>query len=426
MSHPTLRACLFLLLSCAAFRAASAADGDPPNWARFRGPQGSGHSSETGFPATWTVEDYAWTTMLPGEGHSSPVVWGDHLFVTAAEGEGAVRHVLCLDPATGEIRWTRSIGMNRNHKHLKSSWASSTPATDGRRVYVAFADAEHYNLQAYDFEGNLVWRRNFGRFESQHGQGTSPIVYRGLVILPNDQDGPSSLVAVDAATGRTVWSVLRAGREVAYPTPLVLEQDGKEPQLICASGASGITSHDPLTGALKWTTGPFPLRTVASPVVGEGLVVGSCGVGGSLGVLLQAFSLEALESGGSGEAPASPGLVRFERRRELPYVPTPVIHEGHLYLWNDNGTAACVRLSDGETVWTKRIGGTYSGSPVCVDGKLYCISESGEVAVIAASPEYELLGKSPLGAGSHSTPAIAGGRMFLRSFNRLCCLPARR
>ncbi|MEX0718561.1 MAG: PQQ-binding-like beta-propeller repeat protein [Planctomycetaceae bacterium] len=392
---------------------------DSAHWSRFRGPNGTGISDERGFPTTWTEEDYAWTTELPGEGHSSPVVWDQRLFVTSAADEGAVRYVLCLDPASGAIRWTRAVGMNRSHKHAKSSWASSTPATDGERVYVAFADVENHNLSAYDFDGNLVWRRNLGKFESQHGQGVSPIVYGELVIIPNDQDGPSSIVAVDRRTGRTVWSALRGGREVSYATPMILERPGKEPQLICASGVTGITSLDPLTGGKNWGTSPFPLRTVASPVAGQGVIVGSCGTGGSLGVLLRAVPIDP-------EGDVSDGDFVFERKRELPYVPTPVIHAGHLYLWNDNGTAACVALPGGETVWTRRVGGTFSGSPVCVDGKLYCISEQGEVAVIAASPEYELLGKSPLGVGSHSTPAIAGGRMFLRGFDRLSCLAARR
>lgn len=390
------------------------------NWTRFRGNNGAGISDITGLPTVWSPGDFAWNIELPGTGHSAPVIWGDNLFVTSADEEGAVRYLFCLDAATGEEKWSRTTGGNRSRKHAKSSWASSTPATDGERVYVAFADKEDFTLDAYDFEGNLVWRRNLGNYESQHGLGASPIVFEDMVIMPNDQDGPSSIVALDARTGRTRWSTLRSfqDRKTSYSTPIVIQLPGEEPQLICVSGVMGITSLNPYTGHMNWMTGKFPLRTVASPVYGDGLIMASCGQGGRYGVLQIAVDA-------SDPSDASKQRIVWERKRQLPYVPTPVIYEGHLYEWGDEGIVSCVELKTGKSVWTKRIGGNYSSSPVCVDGKLYGVSEDGEVVVVAASTEFKLYGKTPLGDPSHSTPAVANGRLYLRTFHRLACLEAR-
>jgi len=386
------------------------------NWTRYRGTNGTGISHQQGLPVTWSDDDYAWKITLPGVGHSSPVIWNDRLFVTSAVDEGALRYLFCLNAQTGEKLWSRITGLNRSHKHKKGSWASATPAVDGQRVYVAFADEENYFLAAYDFDGRLVWRRNLGSFESQHGHGVSPIVYKNLVIIPNDQKGPSSVIAVDKRTGETVWSTLRDVRRTSYCTPMIYREEGAEPQLICSSGAMGVTSLDPETGRLNWMTGEFPLRTVASPIEAEGLILQSCG-GGGVGKLLIAVDPH-------GEGDVSDTHIKYRREKRLPYVPTPVAYEGHVYLWNDNGVVSCIEASTGRNIWTRRVAGNYSGSPVCIDGKLYAMTERGKVVVIAASPEYKLYGTTSLGDFSHATPAVAGGRLYLRTFHHLFCLEA--
>jgi outer membrane protein assembly factor BamB len=388
------------------------------NWSRFRGENGSGISEQKGIPTTWSPGDYAWNIELPGLGHAAPVIWDDKLFVTTAVDEGALRYLYCLNADTGEEIWSRLVGMNKSHKHNKSSWASSTPCTDGETVYVSFADEEHYYVGAYDFDGDLIWRRNLGDFESQHGLGVSPILFEDMLIVANDQDGPSSVVALDKKTGHTRWSTLRSIQRVSYSTPIVLQEAGEEPQLIVTSGAMGITSLNPYTGRLNWQSGEFPLRTVASPVYAEGLLIASCGQGGRYGVLQI-----AVDPRGTGDVSGS--HIKWERKTVIPYVPTPIVYGGHLYEWNDEGTAACVEIKTGETLSKKRIGGNYSGSPICIDGKLYCISEDGEVVVLSASPELEVLGKTSLGDASHSTPSIANGKLYLRTFHRLACLATR-
>lgn len=409
MNHIT--ACLLGM----ALIAAQATGSHAENWPRFRGADGSGIAPEQGIPTTWKPSDYKWVVDLPGEGHSAPAIWGDALFVTSAVDAGLVRTLYCLDANTGATRWSRSVGFNSNRKHQKNSFASSTPATDGERVYVAFSDQERCALAAYDFDGTLVWRNWLGPFSSQHGLGASPIVFEDLVIMPNDQDGPSSIVAYDRRDGKLVWSTMRAFREASYATPIVIERPGSKPELICLNGATGVSALDPWTGQPLWQSEPLAQRTVSCPAYGHGKIYATCGQGGK-GTLLVGVDPAAAAD---GVAP-----VTLRRDKTLPYVPCVVPFGDHLYLWNDNGIVMCVDPKTNETVWQERIGGTFSGSPIVIGGKLYCIDESGRVAVLDASPTYHFHGFSELGDNSHSTPAVANGKLYLRSFHRLACLAA--
>ncbi|EDL56354.1 PQQ-like beta-propeller repeat protein [Gimesia maris] len=384
------------------------------NWPRFRGADGSGISEEKGFPLQWTEKDYAWHMELPGIGHSSPSVWGDNLFVTSAIDEGETRYLFCIDPKTGKEKWRQETKLKKSHKHRKGSWASSTPATDGEHVYVEFADEESYLLIAYDFKGNKIWERNLGAFMSQHGHGSSPIIYKDLVIATNDQQGPSFVTAFNKLTGETVWQADREVRRTSYATPIIINHPNTGPQLICVSGATGVSSLDPETGKLNWTTGEFPQRTVSSPVYGEGLIFATCG-GGGRGKLLY-----GVDPTGSGNIKES--HIKYQRSTKLPYVPTPVVYEGHLYLWGDAGVVSCVDLATQKNIWTERIEGNFSSSPVCINGVLYCINENGDLAMIEASPQFKSHGKVKLGDPSHATVVVANGQMFLRTFKHLYCL----
>ena len=193
---------------------------------------------------------------------------------------GTKQTVYGFDPKTGEEKWKRETKLKKSHKHRKGSWASSTPATDGEHVYVEFADEESYMLICYDFKGNKIWERDLGSFTSQHGHGSSPMIYKNLVIATNDQQGPSSVTAFNKLNGEIVWKADRAVRRTSYATPIIVEHPNTGPQLICVSGATGISSLDPENGKVIWTTGEFPMRTVSSPVYGEGLIFATCGGGG--------------------------------------------------------------------------------------------------------------------------------------------------
>ncbi len=382
------------------------------NWTRFRGANGEGKSDLKGVPTQWSEDQYEWVIDLPGKGHSSPTVIDNLLFVATGESNGK-RTLHCLNATTGKPIWKDSIELEANHLHRKNSYASGTPAVEDGMVYVAFADEQQYALLAYNLKGERQWSQDLGTFTSQHGQGVSPMVYDGKVIVPSDQMGPSKVVAFDAKTGEHVWTSERDFRKTSYATPMVVNVKGKD-QLICLSGALGLTGLDPQTGKSLWQSGQLPKRTVASPVYGNGLLFASCGSGGRGSNLV-------------GVDPAGQGAVKNERKQNLPYVPTPIVHEGHIYLWNDDGIVCCVDLNGdfSKNVWRERVGGTYSGSPVLIDGKIYCISEEGEIAVIDAKPEYKFYGKSPLGDESYATPTVANGRVYFRGFHSLACLKAK-
>lgn len=383
------------------------------DWTRFRGENGVGKSDLKGVPTEWKKDDYEWVIELPGKGHSSPVIQGDQLFVTTGSADGK-RTLHCLNSYTGKNIWSDSIKLEANHLHKKNSYASGTPTIDSERVYVAFADEKQYTLLAYSLDGERLWSRDLGNFTSQHGQGVSPIIYKGKVIVPDDQNGPSKVVALDAETGEEIWTTAdRKFRKTSYATPMILSVDGQD-QIVCLSGALGLSGLDPKTGEELWNSGELPLRTVASPVLGEGLLFAGCGSGGR-GKFMVAVD------------PKQKGKVISERTQNLPYVPTPIAHEGHLYLWNDDGIVCCIDLSGdlSKNVWRERVGGTYSGSPVLIDGKLYCISEEGMVTVVDASPKFKKRGASPLGDESYATPAVANDRVYLRGFDSLACLKAK-
>ncbi|MFP4055687.1 MAG: PQQ-binding-like beta-propeller repeat protein [Candidatus Brocadiia bacterium] len=398
-------AAVAILLLCLGPLARTAQSGSI--WPRFRGPNGEGIAEAPGLPTRWTEADYDWRVELPAIGHSSPVVWGDRIFVTAGDSKNATRYVLCIRGADGSVLWTRRYDSKPHRLNRDNSYATSTPALDAQRAYVYWATPREVTLLALRHDGREAWRRDLGPFDSQHGSGVSPIVHDGLVIVPNDQKGESSLIALDCQSGATRWKVPRKGGKAAYATPCVYRPQGGPPELIFFSTEQGITSVDPRSGEVNWQfASAFPLRVVASPVVASGLIVGTCGVGGS------GRRFVAVRPG------PKPELV-YEFRRRVPYVPTPVTRGDLLFLCTDSGTATCLRAPTGEVVWQESLGEKFYGSFVRVGDRLYIMSRKGSVYVLAASEKFELLAKNPLGEGSFATPVVVDGKMFLRTFSHL-------
>ena len=387
------------------------------DWTRFRGPNGSGVST-TVFPATWSENEIRFSVPLPGIGHSSPVVRGDKLFVQSANAETAHQHVICLNSRTGEKNWQRDFELTPYHIHTRNSFASVTPAVDEHHVYVAWSTPDQTTITALDHNGNPVWHRDIGSFASQHGFGTSPIVYKDLVIICHqqkkpDRNGPrtetSSIQAFDRMTGETRWNTKRWSESVSYSVPCILERPDHLDELICCSTADGIFSLDPQNGKENWKNEVFKMRTVSSPQLSNGLIFGSTGSGGGGNYVV------ALRGGKDSE-------VAYRVEKQAPYVPTPVFKNDLGFLWYDKGIVTCIDAMSGTKHWQKRIGGNFSGSPVIAGDKVYCIAENGEVYVIAVSKEYQLLGKTALGEDSRSTPAIANGRMYFRTESKLICI----
>lgn len=386
------------------------------NWPRFRGENGNGLSKQPGIPVAWEATDYAWTIDLPGVGHSAPVIWEKTLFVTSATEGGGTRYLHCLDADSGQQRWQTSVTLGESKKHLKNSWASSTPATDGQRVYVMFADNSKLTISAWDFEGKQVWTKDLGSYESEHNLGVSPLVQDGLLIVSNDQVGPSSLLALNPETGETVWTAERNPGKTSYSTPVIAPGKEGSLQILCISESNGITSTDLRTGKLNWQTPKLPMRTVASPIVADGLIFATCGEGGN-GKYFAAAKID----------PDADNVTRivYERKTMLPYVPCLVAKDGLLFLWGDKGIMVCLEIATGKEVWSERIDGQFSGSPVCIEDRLYCVTEDGIVVVLQAGHEFRELGRTALGDDCHSTPAVANGHLYLRTFHKVFAVKAK-
>jgi outer membrane protein assembly factor BamB len=383
------------------------------NWSRFRGPNGVGVARDAVFPATWTADDYLWKIDLPGKGHSSPVGWGDLLFVTSADEVTAELTLHAIDAATGDVRWSEQFASAPQHLHGANSYASSTPAVDAERVYVTWASADGVELTALDHAGQEIWRRPLGPIEYKHGFGGSPIVVGDMVIVASDNLQASFVAACDARTGSPRWKTPRSPGAESYATPAVWRRGGAE-QIIVSSTAEGLAGLSPTDGAVVWQLPEvFPARCVQSPVVADELVIGGSGEGGN------GKSFVVVR-------PDAPPQIVFELAKSTPQVPTPVVNDDLLFVWSDRGVVSCCELDTGEVLWTKRVGGNYFGSPIVAGDKLYCISSTGECVVLAAGREYELLGRNDLGDGSHATPAVQRGRMYLRTEKSLACLPAAR
>lgn len=385
------------------------------NWPRFRGNNGDGRSEQKGIPSTWTDSDYAWKVELPNVGHSAPVVWEKTLFLTSATEGGAQRYVHCFDADTGQQRWTADVKMTESHKHQKNSWASSTPVTDGKRVCVMFADSEKLSVTAWDFSGQQLWTRNLGSYNTEHGLAVSPIIHEGLLIIPNEQVGPSSLIALNPETGETVWESKRLEGKTSYSTPAVAIGQGGD-QIITIGEANGFVSTDLKTGKLLWQTPRLPMRTVGSPIISNGLVFGTCGEGGN-GKYFAAVRLDP--------DPNLKDRIVYERKTTLPYVPCLVEKDGLLFLWGDKGIMVCLEAATGKEVWAQRIDGQFSGSPILIENRLFCVTEDGIVVVLNAGPEFRELARTKLGDDCHSTPAVANGHLYIRTFHHLFAIKAK-
>lgn len=395
----------------------AAVSGEPANsseWTRFRGPNGSGYSSATHFPATWTDADYRWKISLPGIGHASPVIWGQKIFTVCGDNTSAKRTLLCLNTADGRVVWQREYESATFSKNRDNSYGSSTPAVDRERVYFYWTTVDEVTVLATDHAGKEIWRRNLGPYKSQHGSGTSPIVFQDLVIVNNDQEGPSSLLALDAKTGATKWKVDRQTNVASYSTPFVRETEAGKLELIFTSSAHGVTGVDPQTGHTNWELkDAFPQRVVGSSVLADGLIVGACGTGGV------GRRLVGVRPPTGGRGPE----LAYDLKKDIPYVPSPVYRSGLVFFIGDNGLIACHRAATGERVWQRKISDRFYSSPICVGDRLYCVSRTGVVYVLAATEKDELFGSVQLGEPAFATPAVAGGAMYFRSASHMFCLP---
>jgi len=413
------RVCLVLLvfLVCAGSLAGAR------EWTRFRGPNGQGISGASALPVKWSEGDYAWKIKLAGAGHSSPVVWADKVFVTSGDSKAGRGFVQAFAVADGKELWKREYALG-NFKTLNSlnSYATGTPCVDADGIYIFWQAEDESFLVALNHDGREIWRKTLAGVYTRHGPGKSAIVVGDLVVFgheqrTNEKGLKGAWFAVDRKTGRTRWTIERTNtNNVSYSTPCLYPTDGAASKLIFTSYAHGITAVEPLSGKIVWEAeSAFPRRVVSSPVIAGDRILGTCGQGGA------GYHLIAVKPPSKGGS-TRPEVAYTVKGAAAAYVPTALAKDGLIFTFHDRGDVSCLDAATGEVLWSEKPGGRFYGSPVWVAGVLYCINRQGQVVVLRASAEYELLAINELGEMSHATPAVAGGRMFLRTFSHLACL----
>ena len=434
------------LLLCVIAGAGRAEAGPSYNWPQWRGPAGQGVSAETDLPSQWSgTENVAWKTAIPGRGHSSPIVWGKRVFLTTAvegdviapgakgtrhvidgqdfvhpDGVGADRKqtlkVLALDADDGKILWERTAweGAPFDTRHKRGSFASPTPVTDGKRVYVWFGSE---GLYTYDFDGQLLWKSDLGGIATMGvGVGTSPVLYKDLIILQCDEDNgdKSFIAALDTKTGKPAWRVARKV-QISWATPVIVraQAGGKDRDELVTSGTEAVIAYDPATGAELWRSKGLDSNAVPSPVAGKGVVVLSAGYPAKVAV--------AIKPGGSGDVSGSPQIL-WTYAKGTAYVPSPILYGDYVYLVTDKGLLTCLDARTGEVKYEgvrPPTNATFMASPVAFEGKILLFSEDGDTHVIKAGPQHELLRTNPLGEPIQASPAISQGSLFIRGAQHL-------
>ncbi|MGY8768653.1 MAG: outer membrane protein assembly factor BamB family protein [Pirellulales bacterium] len=409
---------LFLFAFCAILSSVNIDICSAQDWTRFRGPNGSGISEATTVPTKWTDDQYNWKVDLPGEGHSSPVIWKDRIFLTSADSQDLTRHLLCLSTKDGSVLWQQKSSFSKYKVHKINTYASNSLAVDDKFVYVLWQTREESSISALTHDGLPVWSIPLGDYKSGHGTGSSPIVFNDTVIIGNDHDGSSSfLLALDRNTGKEKWKVPRLSDRACYSTPCVFEQKGRRTEIIFTHSFRGITGIDAESGNVNWEIDVFgrhAQRAVGSPVIYKDMVIGSSGF------TTAEKNVVIVKPTGSGKQSSVEEVYRLFK--SVPHIPTPLVHQDLLYLITDTGILSAYEADSGNTVWQKRLGGNFFSSPICINGYLYCTDVDGKVSVLKTGDEFELVSEQDLGEDTRSTPAVSGGVLYLRTRSTLFSL----
>jgi outer membrane protein assembly factor BamB len=406
------------------------------NWPAWRGPRGDGSSLEQKLPDRWNGprgENIAWKAEIPGQGHASPIVWDDRIFVVSCREDSQERLLLCLDRASGRILWQQVVlRAALERKNALNSYASSTPASDGKLVYATFfesdpaapvntAGAKYANqpaspgwmvVAAYDFDGKRRWLVRPGAFNSPHGFCSPPLVFEDTVIVNGDHDGDAYLVALKRSTGETVWKVPRTHRIRSYCPPLLRQIDGRT-QMVLA-GAECVASYDPHNGKQHWVIEGPTEQYVASLVYNGKLFFMTAG--------FPTFHILAIHPDGQGDVTKT--HVAWQTTKGCSYVPSPVLSGDNRYLLvvSDGGIASCFEAQTGERYWMERIGPHFSASPVEAGGRVFFLSDRGVTTIIRPGPKFSVESKNELGEDCHASPAVSHGRIYIRGEKNLYCI----
>lgn len=419
----------FVLATLALARVAIAGD-----WPQFRGPTGQGLSDEKKIPTSWSsTNNVLWSVPTPGEGWSSPITWNQRVFLTSTVDGGVGCQVTCLDAKTGKTLWNKRVfDQVPRRKEGKNSYATPTPATDGKRVYAVFGDG---SMVALDFSGDIVWTNRTVDYYSRHGLGASPIVHDGLVIMPFDGSNRvtkagtfpnvgdderlgwqlpwdrSFVLALDAKTGKEVWKTSRGKSRIAHLTPLIHRHQGKTQVISCAGDA--VQGFDLKTGARVWTAYSQGEGVTPNPVLTDDLVITSSG--------FEKTTLRAFRLGGEGDVTTS--HLAWEQRKGCPTQPSLLYVKPFLHSITDGGVAHCFKPDSGEIVYAERVGGNFCTSPVHANGHIYFLGEDGTTTVIKDGGAFQVVSRNPLnGERTQASMAVSRGRLLIRTEKTLWCI----
>ena len=412
------------------------------NWPQFRGPASNGVADDPALPDKWSAtENVVWKTEIPGLGWSSPIVWGNTIFLTSVVNSGetekpkkglyfggerkasADEHrwmVYAVDFKTGKLMWEREVhkGVPPGPRHLKNTYASETPVTDGERVYAYFGSV---GLFCFDMQGKLLWSKESKPVRTRYGWGSaaSPVLYQGRIYIVNDNDDQSYLEALDKKTGAVIWHVERA-EATNWATPFVWEHDGKAE--IVTPGTKKVRSYD-MDGKLLWEFGGMSSISIPMPFTAHGLLYIASGYVGD-----QIRPVFAVKPGAKGDLTLAKGEssnagIAWYLPTDGPYNPTPIVYGDYYYTLLDRGFLTAHEARTGKEVYGKQrldpAAGAFTASPWAANGKLFLLSEDGDTFVVQAGPEYKLLGKNSLDEMCMATPAIARGNLIIRTASSL-------
>lgn len=420
--YPLRMKLLRSVLICSACAGWALAD----NWPGWRGPEGTGISSEKQFPTQWSAkQNVRWRIELPERGNSSPVVWGNKVFITQAREEKGVRKLMCLDRSTGNKLWAQSVVYGkREPTHRTNPYCSASPVTDGKHVVVSHASA---GLICYDMAGKELWRKDLGEQRHIWGNAASPVIYKDLVLL-NFGPGPRTfLIALRLKDGANVWQHDEPGGDSgekqdggrgkwvgSWATPIIIDGSGGDQLLM--SYPNRVVAFEPLTGRSVWSCRGLNPLVYTSPIYDDGIVVA---MGGFRGTAM------GVRAGGKGDVTATHRL--WTRPREKQRIGSGVLVNGHVYILNEDGVAQCIEAKAGKVIWEERLRGPGGNgkswsSMVAAGDKLYAINQSGDTFVLRASPRYQLLGVNALGEMTQSSMAFSNGEIFIRTYQALWCI----
>jgi outer membrane protein assembly factor BamB len=395
------------------------------NWPEFRGPGRQGISTETNLPLKWNQkENILWKSAIPGDSWSTPIIWGDRVFLTTATEEGQSCRILCLEATSGKTLWDKEVFRQKpRKKEQRNSYATPSPVTDGEKVYAVYGDG---SFVAVNFQGEVVWTNRNYPFYSQHGLGASPILSGDLLIMTLDGSSEgadklvgwqtpwdkSYLVALDTKTGKQRWKTMRGVSRISHGTPVLWTTPEGKTQVVTEAG-DVVQGYDRDSGERLWTSEVLGEGKVPSTLVGDGFVFTAGGYRGR-------ESIKAFKLGAKGDLKET--NLAWEQKKGTPKVPSMIYVKPYLFTIQDTGIATCIKADNGEVIWQERVGGGFSASPVSAEGRIYLLDNKGETTVIEAGPKFKVLAKNPLDGQVQSSIAISGGRLYLRTDKNLYCI----